>query len=344
MFIIAFLFLSSVASAQSTMTMTTSKTDWVTIGLSGRGMALIDWGFGAPPDTVALPADGARVFRQSRYDMYDRTITITGDAVTGLRVSGNLLTHLDVSRNSALTDLYCSNNRLTALDISRNRALKVLWCRDNQLTALDAGNNRALTDLDCNDNRLTALDVRRNRALTALDCGNNQLSAVALNRLFGTLHKKRLSAVKFLFHDGNPGSVDANWNIAYKKGWSLQVFDDDDDDDGEEMFKTGVSHFSEREYEQAREWFCKAAEKGHAPAMNLIGHMYYFGHGVDEDFGKAREWYSKSAALGNANAMYQLGNIYFYGMGVAADSQKAREWYAKAAEKGHQQAKEKFQN
>jgi TPR repeat protein len=47
----------------------------------------------------------------------------------------------------------------------------------------------------------------------------------------------------------------------------------------------------------------KAADGGNQDAMNNLGELYYYGHGVTRDYGKAREWYQKAADGGNTNAM-----------------------------------------
>ena len=78
-------------------------------------------------------------------------------ALTGLYCSGNQLTSLDLSKNTALTDLECYGNQLTSLDLSKNTALTYLECFDNQLTSLDLSKNTALTDLTCSDNPLQKL-------------------------------------------------------------------------------------------------------------------------------------------------------------------------------------------
>jgi Leucine-rich repeat (LRR) protein len=62
-------------------------------------------------------------------------------ALISLNCSDNLLTALDLSKNTALEVLDCSNNYLTALDVSKNTALKELYCyrnwiRDEDMLAL----------------------------------------------------------------------------------------------------------------------------------------------------------------------------------------------------------------
>ena len=102
-------------------------------------------------------------------------------ALTFLRCADNQLTTLDLSKNAALTELRCDNNQLKALDLSNNTALTVLHCSNNQLKALDLSKNTALTQLACGNNQLTALDVSKNNALTALHCEGNQLMALDLS-------------------------------------------------------------------------------------------------------------------------------------------------------------------
>jgi TPR repeat protein len=34
----------------------------------------------------------------------------------------------------------------------------------------------------------------------------------------------------------------------------------------------------------------KAAEAGNAQAMNDLGELYYYGHGVAQDYAKAHQW------------------------------------------------------
>ena len=102
-------------------------------------------------------------------------------ALTDLRCYSNQLTSLDLSANTALTDLRCYSNQLTILDLSANTALTDLWCYSNQLTSLDLSENTALTDLRCYSNQLTDLDLSENTALLVLNCDNNQLTSLDLS-------------------------------------------------------------------------------------------------------------------------------------------------------------------
>ena len=75
---------------------------------------------------------------------------------------------------TALTRLYCDNNVLTNLDLSKNTKLTDLSCNKNQLTALDVSQNTALAVLVYANNQLTSLDLSQNPQLMSLSYGNNQ--------------------------------------------------------------------------------------------------------------------------------------------------------------------------
>ena len=117
---------------------------------------------------------------------------LTGiEAFTSLQIldcSGNQLTSLDVSNNTALIELNCSYNPLTSLNVTNNTALIELNCSGDdgefstlfmsQLTNLNVSNNTALIELNCRYNPLTSLDVSANIALHTLYCNGNQLTSL----------------------------------------------------------------------------------------------------------------------------------------------------------------------
>ena len=142
--------------------------------------ALIDLGYDTTLDDSVLTANISGV---TNLDVSDKAIRdLTGiegfAALTELYCSGNGLTSLDVSKNTALVGIYCNNNQLASLDVSKNTALETLGCGANQLTSLDVSNNTALTELLCYNNQLTSLDLTANTALTYLRVDDNQLTSL----------------------------------------------------------------------------------------------------------------------------------------------------------------------
>lgn len=84
-------------------------------------------------------------------------------------------------------------------------------------------------------------------------------------------------------------------------------------------------------YQQAAEWYEKAANKGYMYAQNSLGILYYFGQGVPKNYTKAAEWYKKAAEQGDATAIYNLAGCYRLGRGVEQNEELAAMYNQKAA-------------
>ena len=90
----------------------------------------------------------------------------------------------------------------------------------------------------------------------------------------------------------------------------------------------------------ARHWFEKAAAKGFPPAFNQLGRLYREGRGVAQDCGMARQWFERSAAVNNGIAMDLLGQLYEKGCpGFPANKTLARQWFEKGARLGNPDAR-----
>ncbi len=94
-----------------------------------------------------------------------------------------------------------------------------------------------------------------------------------------------------------------------------------------------------QDFQQAIEWFSKAADAGDSFAMYRLGRIYAAGSGVPKDYREAARWYEKAVADGNADAMYSLGRAYETGSGVREDVQQAVRWYDAAELRGNKEAK-----
>ena len=90
--------------------------------------ALIELGVDTNGDGVISPAEAAII---TTLDVGGKNIS----DITGIEAFINLDT------------LWCSGNKLTSLDVSNNSALEKLRCSHNQLTSLDVSNNAALVTL-----------------------------------------------------------------------------------------------------------------------------------------------------------------------------------------------------
>ncbi|WP_452230007.1 T9SS type A sorting domain-containing protein [Lacinutrix sp. MEBiC02404] len=88
--------------------------------------------------------------------------------ITQLNCSGNNLTSLDVSANTALTLIYAQYNNLTNLDVSNNILLEEFSYGANSIPFVDISNNTAITHLYVYDNPLTGLNLSNNTNLSIL--------------------------------------------------------------------------------------------------------------------------------------------------------------------------------
>jgi TPR repeat protein len=98
-------------------------------------------------------------------------------------------------------------------------------------------------------------------------------------------------------------------------------------------YKTGEGVV--KNYEEAVNWYRKAAEQGFAGAQNNLAVMYEEGLGVPRDYSEAAKWYRRAAEKQDARAQHSLGIMYRDGRGITRDFKEAVKWIQKAAEQGH---------
>lgn len=99
--------------------------------------------------------------------------------------------------------------------------------------------------------------------------------------------------------------------------------------------EVGRKCLREKDYEEAFDWFMKAADGGNAAAQYNLGLCYRNGWGVASDSLESFNWFMKAAEGGNASAQYKLGLCYLDGKGVSQDSLECFNWINKAAVQGH---------
>merc|ERR1740130_1778654 len=80
--------------------------------------------------------------------------------------------------------------------------------------------------------------------------------------------------------------------------------------------QTGHSALHAQKYEEAVEWFKKAADEGYAPGLDAMGFLYQMGQGVPLDREKAFEYYEKAAEAGDEQGLFHLGACYSAGIGI----------------------------
>lgn len=97
-----------------------------------------------------------------------------------LRINGNNLTRLDVSKNTSLTDLNCrGNTMLTSLTLSSS--ITKLQCDECALQNLYVSVCPNLTFLNCYKNEITTIDLSKNTLLEEINCSENHLKQLDLS-------------------------------------------------------------------------------------------------------------------------------------------------------------------
>lgn len=93
----------------------------------------------------------------------------------------------------------------------------------------------------------------------------------------------------------------------------------------------------EKDDAEAMAWAHRAADQGHAEAMDFVGFAYLRGAVVKRNTGIAFGYF-KAAAAESAAAAFNLGQCYYGAQGTEQDCAKGLEWWEKAAEMGHGRA------
>jgi TPR repeat protein len=91
-------------------------------------------------------------------------------------------------------------------------------------------------------------------------------------------------------------------------------------------------------YDEAAQWYRKAAEQGDAQAQHDLAVLYVHGLGVTQDFAEAIKWFILAAAQGDVESQYSLGLRYLKGDHVTQDFAEAAKFFGMAAEQGNADA------
>ncbi len=110
----------------------------------------------------------------------------------------------------------------------------------------------------------------------------------------------------------------------------------------EYYYAMGQDAASREDYEEAANYYAKAAAMGAAEAaheLGAIGHLFETGRGVTRDETRAKEYYEKSAAAGNSEAALLLGKLYLKGIaGAPSEPRKAKKYFEQSADSGDAEA------
>ena len=103
--------------------------------------------------------------------------------------------------------------------------------------------------------------------------------------------------------------------------------------EGEKNLHAGICSY-QRHYEQAYNWFLKAAQQDHIPSMLELENLLVRGKGMASNDEEAIRWCEKAAFLGDAEALCNLAERFEFGYAVKYDIQQALVYYSLSADKG----------
>lgn len=146
--------------------------------------------------------------------------------LTRLSCSKNLLTSLDLSKNTKLNYLYCSNNQLTSLDLTQNKVLVELACSNNGLISINT-EGCPLYRVVCDGNRLSRLTFVNNTTLIWLYCHNNNIKGSNMDDLIASLPVKETNtehSLYVVYNNEAEGNVCTKSQVAAAKarGWIVK--------------------------------------------------------------------------------------------------------------------------
>jgi TPR repeat protein len=103
-----------------------------------------------------------------------------------------------------------------------------------------------------------------------------------------------------------------------------------------DMLQLGNFAFQEQRYDDALNWYLKAATQGKAKAQFQLAQMYIKGQGTEPNDVLALHWIKAAAAQGLRQAEYTYATMLEFGRGMERPQpKKALAWYQKAAEHQH---------
>ncbi|MDE2092074.1 MAG: SEL1-like repeat protein [Gammaproteobacteria bacterium] len=108
--------------------------------------------------------------------------------------------------------------------------------------------------------------------------------------------------------------------------------------DRDAQFRLGARYFSRGIPGDADIWLRRAAEQGHAEALNLLGVIYLNGIGVPPAPVRSMEYFTAAARQDLKEAHFNLAGLLFSGVVVDADEARAIKHLLRAAELRHRPA------
>jgi tetratricopeptide (TPR) repeat protein len=92
----------------------------------------------------------------------------------------------------------------------------------------------------------------------------------------------------------------------------------------------GLIKSGNRQPNEAKEWYRRAAEKDDRFAIGRLAAIAYY----EKDYAEAARWHKRAAELGNPSSQYMYASMLLEGRGVERDEREAVRWLGAAAGNG----------
>lgn len=167
-------------------------------------------------------------------------IKISGENITYLSISHQMLKELTLENSPALEYLNCSGNELFSLNLNGCASLEELYCNSNNLEnlhlpdihniyllnasynnlkMLELRNCHALQTLYCSNNKLKEVDFSSCNSINEINISHNSLGAESMDSLFRQLPAKQNKNLALICYIENPGLEDCDRTIVVEKKW-----------------------------------------------------------------------------------------------------------------------------
>ena len=182
---------------------------------------------------------------------------------------------------TSLVTLICSNNMLTTLDVSKNTQLESLYCSLNQLTSLNVENNPVLQRLICDHNQLSSLDLSGCTALQSLICYQNQIKDGEMDVLVESLPIVNSGDMYVVGYENEQNVMTTTQvNAAKAKGWQVYCQIKDSNNtikilpyDGVEDTEMAYRSFIEED----KVWKVGQVMTGKEAGVQIVSYLYFDG-------------------------------------------------------------------
>jgi hypothetical protein len=143
-------------------------------------------------------------------------------------------------------------------------------------------------------------------------------------------HQGALFALAMLLLDGSLGAIDRARGIPLLEKSAAAG-------NGAAQYNLGLIAASGTppDWQNAANWFAKAADQGVAEAQYNLGIQYAEGKGVEKNIVTAGSWYAKAASQGLPDAALDYGVMVYRGEGVQKDEKVGAQWLLIAAHRGN---------